>query len=71
MATEYITAEVWILVNQDGEYVATHDADTLSEKYEESIGETVDADGLRKVKVVVKIPLPTVIEVAGKCEEVE
>jgi hypothetical protein len=66
MKTEYITAEVWVLVDAAGDYVASDDADLLKELYEEKVQELGNADGFRRVKLTVKIPLPQVIELAGE-----
>jgi hypothetical protein len=32
--------EIWAMVNEDGEYVATHDEDNLSDLYSDCVGGT-------------------------------
>lgn len=66
MATQYATVEVWVMVDAAGDYVAHSDADSLAEVWEERIGDVKDAEGFRRVKLTVKVPLPTVIELAGE-----
>lgn len=63
--------EVWIMVNDQGEYVAHTDADGLTERYGEEIGDIAEAGGLRRVKVTVNVPLPEPFELTGavKVEE--
>lgn len=66
MATKYTTVEVWVMVDDGGDAVATHDPDRLAEMYEECVQEVSLAGGLRRVKLTVKVPLPTVIELTGE-----
>ena len=65
------TCEIWVLVDANGDYVATDDPDALVEQYEERVGELAQADGFRKVKVTVSVPLPEVIEAAAEVAEDE
>lgn len=58
--------EVWILVDENGDYVAHHDAGSLSDLYDEQIGCDRDTTGIRFVKLTVKVPTPEVIELAGE-----
>jgi hypothetical protein len=72
MAVAMIDVEVWVLVNECGDYVASDDADALNERFEECVGEIANQEGLRRVKLTVKVPLPNVIEIKGEvktCEE--
>ena len=62
VATAYVSVELWILVNQDGDYVASHDPGVLNELWEEVVGPMNEAAGFRTVKVIVRVPVPTVIE---------
>lgn len=66
MATRYEEIEIWVLVNEVGDYVASDDADLLNERFEECIGDVSDQQGLRRVKVTLKVPVPTVLEVSGE-----
>ena len=64
-----IKCEVWLLVDEDGDYVSSTDPDLLAEQYEESVGEIDKAQGLRRIKLTVEVPLPTVCELAGVVSE--
>lgn len=56
------TVKVFVLINQHGEYVATHDRDQLQEIWEGQVGD-LDASttGYRHVEISVCIPLPVLI----------
>lgn len=69
MAVQTCDVEVWVMVNDQGEYVAHEDNDQLAEAYGERIGELNEAGGIRRVKVKVRVPLPEVIEVEAEAEE--
>lgn len=58
--------EVFVMVNDEGEYVAHEDEMELAARYEEMIGELGDATGLRTVRVKLRVTLPTPIEVEGE-----
>lgn len=58
--------EVWVMVNDQGEYVAHESESDLPGEYEERVGELADAAGLRSIKIKVKVPLPAVIELEGE-----
>ncbi len=66
MATAMKAVEVWVLIDDDGNYVASDDADLLNERYEETVQEVNVAAGTRRVKITLKVPLPTQIEVTGE-----
>lgn len=68
MAAEMLEVEVWVLVNSEGEWVAHEDAGQLADAYGERIGELADAEGTRRVKLTVKIPLPKPIEIRGEVQ---
>ena len=65
------TLEVWVLVDANGDYAASDDADHVRERYGENIGELAEADGFRLVKVTVAVPLPKVIEAAAEVADDE
>lgn len=73
MATEYTTVTVWVLIDSSGNAVAVEDGGDLVERYADQFGEISEAEGTRTVKLVVRVPLPTVIELTGEvtCEETE
>ncbi len=56
--------EAWILVDEDGNCVASDDIDHLTERYDECIG---GAAGLsrRTVKITLKIDVASVVEMDG------
>lgn len=70
-AVKTATVEVWVLVDENGQYVASDDHDTLHERYDEIIGDDRDVTALRRVKVTLTIPLPAVLEVSGTVDEPE
>lgn len=62
------TLTVHLLVNADGEYVATHDESNLDEMYQENID--CDAStGRRHIKIELTVDLPAPITVAGTLED--
>lgn len=61
---KYIDAEVYILVDDEGQYVAHQDPDEIGNMWNDEIGGT--PAGLRLVKVVVKVPLPVMLEARGE-----
>lgn len=73
MATAYTTVEIWVTVDQDGDYECGSDQGVADERFEENIGELAAAAGLRRVKLSVTVPLPRVIEIAAvvECDEAD
>jgi hypothetical protein len=72
----YIDAEVYVVVDEDGNYEAAKTAEAAFELYGNDI--TVpEADGnsapvgMRVVKVKVRVPVPAMIEVAAVVSEEE
>lgn len=59
--------EIWLLVDADGNYVATHDEAELGDSYENCIGTLAEAAemGCRRVKVTLTVPLPVTTELTG------
>ena len=66
MATKYALVEVWVAVDENGDYVAHHDPAELSQAYEDAVRPVAEAEGMRRVKLTVKVPLPEVIELTGE-----
>jgi hypothetical protein len=64
--TEKPTAalEIRAMVNGDGEYVATHDEDNLSDLYDDCVGGT--PANCRTVKLTLTVPLPCGVEVSAE-----
>lgn len=71
MAVEMCDVEVFVLVNSEGEYVASADADKLAQLYTDDVGDLAEAEGIRRVKLTVKVPLPKPIELVGTASETE
>lgn len=66
MATQYVTAEVWIMVGADEQYVADTDPARLNERWGEDCGDVDECQGFRRVKLTVRVPVPTPIELVGE-----
>jgi len=66
MATTYKTIEVWVLVDENGEYECGADTETAAERYRDNVGEPDGTVTYRAVKLTVKVPLPTTIELSGE-----
>jgi hypothetical protein len=58
-----VTVEVWLMIDDCGDYCIAKDADGLGEAYENDVQDLESAGGLRRVKVTVTIPLPKPLEV--------
>ncbi len=71
MAVLMQEVEVWVLIDSNGDYVASDDADLLNERYEERVQEVSAAEGTRRIKITLKVPLPAVIELTGTVATVE
>jgi hypothetical protein len=63
MPAKFAECEVWVLVDEAGDYVCAKDAGDLADRYAEEIG--ADDMGLRYVKLTVRVPLPTPIEIVA------
>ena len=65
MAQQTTTVEVWILVDSNGDYAIAKDSSDLADAYEQDIQACSDAEGLRRVKVTLTVPLPEPVELTG------
>lgn len=63
--TTNATVEVWVLVDEAGDYVAHADPALLNEAYDDQIGGERDSLSFRRVKVTITIPLPKPVELVG------
>lgn len=59
------TVEVWVLVDDNGDCVASHDEEQLVELYESCVQSVSHANGLRRVKVILTVPLPEIVRGTG------
>ena len=64
-----VQIEVFVCINQDGEYEVGTTAEQVRERFEENIGALADQDGMRIVRCWLKVPLPTIMEVQGEIED--
>ena len=64
--TEKPTAaiEIWAMVNGDGEYVATHDEENLSDLYNDCVGGM--PANCRTIKLTLTVSLPQSVEVSAE-----
>lgn len=58
--------EVWIVVDENGDYTVGADLDSAAERYGEDVGGDNGSLGIRHVKVTLKVPLPKPIELTGE-----
>lgn len=71
MATTYKTVEVWVLIDEDGDYEVGASAEEAATRYADTVAQPDGERGMRRVKLAVRVPLPTPIELSGEvaCEE--
>lgn len=55
--------EVWVLVDENGDYVATTDESDLTERWEEVIGN--QCIGSRVMKITLKVEKPRTVELTA------
>lgn len=65
---EMLDVEVWVMVDEDGNYAVHHDKDELEQRYEEEVGRTSGA-ATRVVRVALKVPCPRPVEVVANVAE--
>ena len=56
--------EVFLVIDQAGDYAVGNSPEAAREKYAEDIGELSEAEGFRMVKLAVRVPLPELVELA-------
>jgi hypothetical protein len=61
---ETVQVELWVLIAENGDYVALDDADSLQERFDEVIGGTQE-QSFRRVKVTLTVPKPKAVELVG------
>jgi hypothetical protein len=62
--TEKAALEIWVTVNEDGEYVASHDEDNIGDLYSDCVGGT--PRNCRTVKLTLIVSLPCGVQVSGE-----
>lgn len=70
MAAQTCEVEVYVLIDSDGNYVASEDADALADRYDEVAGND-SATARRRIKVVLTVPLPVEAVLRGTVPEME
>jgi hypothetical protein len=65
---EPVQVDVWVVVDEDGNYVAHTDRDALEERYEDEVGRT-SGGATRVLKLSVKVPLPKPVELSAEVGE--
>ena len=64
---DYVDVEVFVMVDQDGDAVASTDKDNLADLWADNIGDV--PPGSRVVRIALKIPRPKVTTVAATLPE--
>jgi hypothetical protein len=62
---EMVVCEVWMLIDESGDYVASVDPAELGDRWEEEIGERDSSVQTRVVKVTVNVPKPKPVELVA------
>lgn len=57
------TCEVWLIVDEDGDYACGRDRDSAEEQYRDEIG-TEPGSCLRVIRLMVDVPVPKPTEVS-------
>lgn len=65
MAVQMHEIEIWVKIDEDGDYDVGRDRDTAEGRYEESVTEGYQG-GVRLVKITLQVPLPKPLEVSGE-----
>jgi hypothetical protein len=58
--------EIWLMVNEDGDYVASHTDSGLTELYDDCIGVMADR---RTIHLSLSVPLPQPVSVSAEIPE--
>jgi hypothetical protein len=64
-ADDTVQVVAWVLIDENGDYVADDDADKLAERYDEVIGGDRDTLNMRRVRVTLTVPKPRPAELVG------
>lgn len=67
MAVEMCEIEIWVVVDEDGDYACDAERDDAETRFEESIGFS-NEKATRRVCIKVKVPLPKAIEITGEVQ---
>jgi hypothetical protein len=62
---ETVEVVVYVLIDEDGNSIASEDCDMLAERYDEVVGGDRDQLNMRRVKVTLQVPRPRPVELVG------
>lgn len=65
MSAKTVQVEVWVVIDENGDYDIGPDAETATENYGNNVGDLTSVNGFRTVKVTLTVPLPVVTELTG------
>lgn len=69
MASDMVEVEVWVVVDQDGDYSVSKDGEIeAGEQYESDYVPLAEAT-VRRVKITVMVPRPKVVEITATLGE--
>jgi hypothetical protein len=60
----FTTVEVWVMVDEKGNWVVHPDRAELLNRYDEEIG-TYEGEAVRIIKATIKVPTPKPVELSG------
>ncbi len=69
MAAEMVAVEVWVMIDEDGDYAIAKDNDELAAAYDGDIGGDRDTLCTRRVKITVNVPKPRPVELVATVAE--
>ncbi len=64
-AENMVAVEVWVMVDEDGNFVAECKRETLKERYESDVGELDGMLATRTVCITVNVPKPKPVELVA------
>jgi hypothetical protein len=56
--------EVWVIVDENGDYSTGHDQESAGTAYDDNIG-SASGTARRAIKVMLSVPLPVPVELTG------
>lgn len=65
MATEFVELEIWVVVDENGDYAAGTNREEAEASFDNDIG-CDQSTASRRIKLTVKVPLPKPIEITGE-----
>lgn len=65
MASEMVKVELWVVVDQDGDYSVSKDGETEAAEQYESDYVPLSEMATRRVKITIMVPRPKVVEITA------